>query len=328
MSSSESNKKSQAKNPAQKSSQKLSKAEAERRTFHRQQMQNAEILMPDLDPDEPVQLGKLQRFDELICTRLRMLGYPGTSNWDRLPQSCRPMVLARKLAGNSPSISQADIAVLADRIGWLQRNCFRWPVRNGYAEYFARRADKPLSGRSEKINGGVASDVAPPERRNASSQPKDSQPELRNAAIDDAFAMTKKLDELGAAGPPITASTSEASASERSPVHGTNLASARVGSGVSSGGSDWTSWAAEVRRRRPETVPQMPQRPNTFGKEFPIPKAKALLVAVAVGKPIAEQISNAQILLDDRAELYAALKHGTQAQEDLLNILACLGLEL
>jgi len=301
-----------------KSSQQLSKAEAGRRAFHRQQIQNPEILMPDLDPDEPVLLGKLQRFDELICTRLRMLGYPGTGNGDRPPQSCRPMVLARKLAGNSPSISQADIAVLADRIGWLQRNCFRWPVRNGYAEYFARRDDKPLSERSAKINGGVASDVAPPERRNASSQPKDSQPELPNAAIDDAFAMIKKPDELGAADPPITASASAVSASERSPVQETNLASARVSLGVSGGGSDWTLWAAEVRRRRPETVPQMPQRPKTFGKEFPIPKAKALLVAVALEKPIAEQVSKAQALLEDRAELYAALKHGNQAREDLL----------
>lgn len=324
MSSSKSNQESQGKNFGQK----LSKADAERKAFHRQQMQNPEILMPNLDPDKPVLLGELQRFDELICTRLRMLGYPGTGNGDRQPQSCRPMVLARKMAGNPASISQADIAVLADRIGWLQRNCFRWSVRNGYAEYFASRYASRLSDNSGKVIEVAASDAAPPEGRKASSKSQDGHPRHPNAAIDDAFAMIKKLDEQVAADLPITASASSVPASEVSRVYGTGSASDRLGSAGSSGGSEWTSWAGEVRRRRPETVPQMPQRPKTFGKEFPIPKAKALLVAVAVEQPIAEQICKAELLLEDRAELYAALKHGNQAQEDLLNILAYLGLEL
>ena len=82
MANSKSGEQSHGKNTAQK----FSKADTERRAFHRQQLQNPDILIPDLDPDKPVLLGDLQRFDELICTRLRMLGYPGTGSPDRLRQ--------------------------------------------------------------------------------------------------------------------------------------------------------------------------------------------------------------------------------------------------
>lgn len=304
------------------------KADAERRAFHRQQLQNPDILMPDLDPDKPVPLGGLQRFDDLICTRLRMLGYPGTGKTDRPPQSCRPMVLARKLAGNSQSLSQAEIAVLADRIGWLQRNCFRWSVRNGYAEYFASREAKSSSDNSDKIGEIAASDPAPPERRNASNEPKDCQKGFPNTAIEDAFSMIKKLDELSEADLTTPASAKSISASERPPLQAASLTSDRLSSVESGGGSDWTSLAAEVRRRRPQEVPQKPQRPRTFGKEFPIPKAKALLIATALEKPIAEQIEKARVLLNDREELRSALAHSIKAREDLLDIFANLGLDL
>lgn len=311
-----------------KSGQKLSKAEAGRRAFHRQQIQNPEILMPDLDPDEPVLLGKLQRFDELICTRLRMLGYPGTGNGDRPPKSCRPMVLARKLAGKSQSISQADIAVLADRIGWLQRNCFRWSVRNGYAEYFARRDAKPSSEMSENINEGAASDAASSEVQNALSEAKESKHEPPIAAFEDGFANIKLLVEPVVAGPSTSASQSSFSASERTPVLATGSASDELVSAESSDGSQWPSWAAEIRRRRPEQVPQMPERPRTYALDFPVSKAKALLYTVAKQHPIAEQITKARSLLEDRAELYQALTHGDQVREDLINVFASLGLEL
>lgn len=324
MANSKSGEQSQGKNTAQK----FSKADAERRAFHRQQLQNPDILIPDLDPDKPVLLGDLQRFDELICTRLRMLGYPGTGSPDRLPQSCRPMVLARKLAGGSQGLSKAEISILADRIGWLQRNCFRWSARNGYADYFASRVANPPSKSTDKIIKSATSEFAPTERRNASNEGCESDPKAQITPSDDVFTRIRKADEQVSVDPPTSATQRLVSDAGGARVSTSHRAVGNLASAVNGGGSEWSIWSTEILRRQPKEVPQMPQRPRTYGKEFPVPKAKALLVAVALQKPIGEQIRLARDLLDDRFELAEALKHGEQAKEDLLNILACLGLEL
>jgi hypothetical protein len=323
-----SNSKSGEQSRGKYSGQKLSKTDAERRAFHRQQLQNPDILIPDLDPDKPVLLGELQRFDELICTRLRMLGYPGTGSPDGPPQSCRPMVLARKLAGGSQDLSKAEISVLADRIGWLQRNYFRWGVRNGYAEYFASRGANSPSENTDKIIKVAASDTAPPERRNASNEGYESDPKAQTTPSDDVFTSIRKLGEQASVDPPRSVSQRLGSDADDASDFTSHRAAGDLASAESSGGSEWSIWATEIVRRQPKQVPQMPQRPRTFGKEFPIPKAKALLVAVALQKTVSEQIRLARDLLEDRDELYQALKHGDQAREDLLNIFACLGLEL
>ncbi|MEE4209948.1 MAG: hypothetical protein V2I43_11835 [Parvularcula sp.] len=318
----------QGENSGQKDQKETSKAEAERKAFHRQQLKNPAILMPDLDPDMPVQLGKLELFDELICTRLRMLGYPGTGKADRKPQSCRPMTLARKLARGSPDISRDDINILADRIAWLQRNPFRWSVRNGYAEYFAKRGARTASGRSETKTEIASSDSGLAAERNAYGKDHESSREPEAAASEDVFDRIKKLDQQVPAGPVNSASQGLISDADSERVHTSGGAEIDLASAASGGGSEWSTWAAEVRRRIPEDVPRTPNRPRTFAKAFPIPKAKELLLAVVMEEPIAEQMRLAHDLLDDRSELYAALTHGEQAREDLLNVLACLGLEL
>lgn len=312
----------------QKSGQKFSKAEGERRVFHRQQMQNPEILMPDLDPDKPVQLGELQRFDQLICTRLRKLGYPGTGNGNRPPQPCRPMVLARKLAGNPPSISQADIALLSDRIGWLQRNCFRWSARNGYADYFASRNAKPSPESSGNANAVAVSHIDLSEGQDLSSKAKHSELEPPSASLDGVFDKRETLSEQFVADTSPAAFQSSFLPSPTTPVCATGNASDELESVGGSGGSEWSVWEAEVLRLRPAKVPQMPDRPKTYAIKFPIEKGRDFLYAVAKQKPIAEQIEKARALLQDRSELYQALTHDVQAREDLLNAFASLGLEL
>lgn len=133
------------------------KIDAERRSFHRQQLAVLPTLIPGLDPDPPVQLCDVTRaFDRLIIVQLKRNGWPGTGKTREQfeadpPAPVKGAVLAKKLArGND--LTPAEIDLLTDRIKWLQRNPFRWEARDGYA---AVAAAKGASEALQKPSGDI-----------------------------------------------------------------------------------------------------------------------------------------------------------------------------
>lgn len=113
------------------------KIDAERRSFHRQQLAVLPTLIPGLDPDPPVQLCDVTRaFDRLILVQLKRNGWPATGKTREQfeadpPAPVKGAVLAKKLArGNGLTLAQIEL--LTARIKWLQRNPFRWEARDGY----------------------------------------------------------------------------------------------------------------------------------------------------------------------------------------------------
>lgn len=296
-----------------------SASQARREAFHRQQLAHPDVLMPALDPDKPVALGELQRFDEPILHRLRMGGYPGTGRTGGQPKAARNLRLARKIASGSPALSDTDIECIGRRIGWLQRNTFRWNVRNGYAEYFAQRGDTP----------------APAEPTNCSQKPA-ARGEINKdrPAPNDISGGASSAHDLDLFGPersdkPVGIEAAAAAFdSAKEPLNGPDRPTTIPWRTDNPEHSKWSSWAGEINRRRPADVPQLPSRPKTFALEFPVAKAKELLYAIAKQKPIAAQVDLAVQLRDDRNELRRALMHDDQACEDILDAFAHLGVDI
>jgi hypothetical protein len=148
---------------------------ADRQNFHRRQVQCPEVLICELDPDQPIILAKhLGIFDDVILSELRKRGWPDTSKKADPPKRAKGSTLAAKIAKRN-TLSAEDIEQLAARINWLQNNAFRWNVRNGYPDYFAskERAGPSQAGIKDAISPEVASseEQAPP--RNVPERLKD-----------------------------------------------------------------------------------------------------------------------------------------------------------
>jgi len=175
------------------------KMETAREAFHRQQMAHPDVLTPNLDPDPPVLLGALSRFDKPILMALKKHGYPGTGGTKAAPIPVRSGTLAQKIASGSASLSKADKELIAARIGWLQRNAFRWPARNGYGHYFDQRSRAVASKlvvQSEET--GVATEAEIPTQATPAGliSSADQGAEAARDELQELFDEIDKLDEL------------------------------------------------------------------------------------------------------------------------------------
>ena len=318
---------------------------AERQNFHRRQMQNPDVLISALDPDPPVILpSHLYIYDGIIMSELRARGFPNTSGNCVLPKAAKGSSLAKKLTRQG-QVSSDDVTILAARINWLQNNTFRWNTRDGYAAYFADKAAQ--SSRKPSVRRDGASDMAAPgnpeqappspNADDIGAQDDEQAPNLpakaatERASPEEAMRLT---DNVGSVSDKNDASANTNHHREPAEPIFINEGDTRYGATPNDdvdvpqpdnpGGH-----AGRVYADMPNqvTTPDYPDRPKTFGKEFPVPKASAFLVANALRKPLDEQRRLGWTLINDPEELAAALAHGELAKTDLLNAFGKLGLK-
>lgn len=307
---------------------KKNAADDARRAFHVHQISNSGIDLSAFDPDPPVELGTLQRFDGPIQSLLEAKGYNQADKPSGgPPKSVRVRNMAQKIGCNN-CLSEDEIETIARRIGWLQRNEFRWDARNGYEALFASKpcrskaAKGPGKGAETKAQAAAREPVAPgvpdllpaPTDRTGrhfvapvgpsdvgtlfESEPPISQPPAR---ADD--------DIGGLADEPYSGQSSRFLSWPGNPSH-------------------WAEWSDRINKAIPKDAPITPPKPKTYAKEFPVEKAKSFLLSIVTDKPIDRQVQTGKLLRDDREQLHQALTHDDRARDDILDAFAHLGIDL
>ncbi len=313
----------------------ISKSE-QRQRFHRQQMACPDVLIDALDPDAPVLLpAHLTQYDPIIRHQLRNRGWPNTSGNGSPPKMTKGTSLARKIA-KGRGMSEEDIALLANRINWMQNNSFRWNMRDGYDAYFSAKAasgghqEAVEQNRSTKIENSIG--------------PSDGGARDINVSNGTLGASAESLQQ-SSLGP------STPSNQMRGAIHQTQRAQSRqaekhrgpifISADDPLPGDSATDVISRGFPAEPELQPaphiagssshfdgpNLPDRPKTFGKTFPIAKASAFLVSNATGSAIEEQLRLGEALINDPDELRASLAHSEQARIDILNAFGKLGLK-
>jgi hypothetical protein len=179
-----------------------------RQDFHRKQMANPDVLMPDLDPDPPISLpANLTKFENAILVALQIKRGSKSNGLAHPSKDVRPTVLARKIASGS-GLGQADIGIIAKRIGWLQRNWFRRRLSNGYQSYFASRSAKRPSSNTRASPKADKPDelIKPTDGRDV--ELKASVGESPNPALVEKAAILTDIEQLDASSDPSFAPNS------------------------------------------------------------------------------------------------------------------------
>ncbi len=318
---------------------------AERQSFHRRQLSTSDVLINDLDPDPPIILpSHLHIYDGVIMSELRARGFPNTSKNGGPAKAAKGSTLARKITRQG-QVSANDVATLAARINWLQNNTFRWNVRDGYAEYFAAKPARSAKKHSTRrvAASAVAAPVKPEQAAPTPNADDVVAQNIEDAPNFPAKSVTESASPEEAKRP--TESVGAVSNNDdafagtdhhREPAEPIFIKEGDTRYGTmpnddidvpqpdKSGGHAGRASAVIPNQ---VTTPDYPDKPKTFGKEFPVPKASAFLVANALRKPLDEQRRLGWTLINDPEELAAALAHGELAKTDLLNAFGKLGLK-
>jgi len=304
------------------------RTDAARREFHALQMREKHVSLAALDPDPPVELGNLQRFDGLILSLLQARGYNQTGMPSGAPRkSARVQRMAKKI-GKANHLSDAEIKILAARIGWLQRNEFRWEARNGYDKILAFGRSKPKA----------------PKGPTKAAKPKDPTAAAAPAAPDLPVVMPAPVDrpdrhQAAPAEPsgdatlfgfeaPVSQPLAQADHDSVSPAQGSSSGQRDRFAGWPGNPTQWAEWSDRIRKAKPKGASIAPPKPKTFAKEFPVEKAKSFLLSIVTDKPIDRLVQTGTVLRDDRTQLHQALTHSEGARNDILNAFAHLGIDL
>ena len=304
------------------------RTDAKRREFHAFQMREKHVSLAALDPDPPVELGNLQRFDGLILSLLQARGYNQTGMPSGAPRkSVRLRRMAQKIA-KYDSLSDAEIEILAARIGWLQRNYFRLDARNGYDKILAFGRSKPKAAKGPtkadepKGSTGGAAPAAPhlPVVRSAPVEHPDCHQAAPAEPSGDATLFGFEA--------PVSQPRAQADHNSVSPVQGSSSGQRDRFVGWPGNPTQWAEWSDRIRKAKPKGASIAPPKPKTFAKEFPVEKAARLLFLIATDKPV-DMLKQAGLLLrDDRTQLHQALTHSDRARDDILDAFAHLGIDL
>lgn len=307
---------------------KSSLLDIERTRFHEQQMGDLTLLMPALDPDPPIDLGELQRFDRWIISTLQSNGYGRVGMASGVPRKAvRLRSLANRL-GRGHGLSDEDIETIAQRIGWLQRNEFRWEARDGYE---ALAASKPRKKRDAKgPKDGVATNAPTGPGGPPASVGPDTMHSFNGRRSERFDAPVERVNTD--ASSQYESRNIEASADAIRGTDGTSrsLSSTPIDrfTGWPGNPAYWASWSDQVRKAMPTNAPIHPPKPKTFAKTFPVEKAKTFLLAIYLEKSLDDLLTTGRDLLDDREQLHQALTCDERARDEILDAFAKLGLEL
>ncbi|MXP14503.1 hypothetical protein GRI44_07040 [Altererythrobacter confluentis] len=315
--------------------------DTDRQNFHRRQVQCPDVLICELDPDPPIILPKhLGIFDGVILSALRTRGWPNTSKKSGPPRRAKGSSLAAKMAKRN-LLSTQDIEQLAARINWLQNNAFRWNARDGYAGYFASRDNAGLS-----VTSSTTTTVPCANK----SEEQASTPNLpRTITNDDSYPHQPRVEPEYKPGPKeVSDATVFGSNSvgndQNLPAHSSDTKQSSGTNFITEDAPPYLN-APQPNPVRPQHLefesnidrslsngrpqnftPELPDRPKTYGTDFPIAKAKNFLMANAKQLPIKTQLELGRILIEDPQQLASALKHSERARVDLLNAFGKLGL--
>ena len=337
------------------------KIEANRRSFHRQQMALLPRLIPGLDPDPPVLLCEVTgAFDHLIIVQLKRNGWPATGKTKEQfeadpPAPVKGAVLARKLArGND--LTSAEIDLLTNRIKWLQRNPFRWEARDGYAALAAAKRESEVSreppGAIAEVGNSASSDthetaakksvdeaeVAPrsdpfhavtvtatDDRDTAATMPAPGEC-ATNASVQSLSEDTPSVADY----PILNEPNRPAEASELAAV-ADKCETARAALNGSSDSEDFPSFedygkAVGVTNSHHNDARFVSLRTGHI-KSVEGEEVRSLLYAIFYRKPPDEIHRRAKALAADKAQLSAAMSGPQSTREDIIEAFAKLGLE-
>lgn len=301
---------------------------ADRKSFHTRQMSQKALSLAAFDPDPPVELGNLQRFDGLILSLLQARGYNQTGMPSGAPRkSARVRKMAHKI-GEKNGLSDAEIKILAARIGWLQRNDFRWEARNGYDSILALKPSKPKAAKGAPKAAGskgrtAAAAQAAPHVSVAMPAPVEH-PDRHQAAP----AESSGDATLFGFEAPVSQPRAQADYNDVSPVQGSSSGQRDRFVGWPGNPTQWAEWSDRIRKAKPKGAPMTPPKPKTFAKQFPVEKARSFLFLIATDKPVDRLVEAGLLLRDDRTQLHQALTHSDRARDDILDAFAHLGIDL
>lgn len=304
------------------------RTDAKRREFHAFQMREKHVNLAALDPDPPVELANLQRFDGTLLSLLEARGYNQADMASgALPKSARVQRMAKKI-GEENHLSDAEIKILAARIGWLQRNYFRLDARNGYDKILAFGRSKPKAAKgatkADEPNGSTAA-AAPAAPHVPVVMPAPVEhPDCHQAAP----AEPSGDATLFGFEAPVSQPRAQADYNDVSPVQGSSSGQRDRFVGWPGNPTQWAEWSDRIRKAKPKGAPMAPPKPKTFAKEFPVEKAASFLFLIATDKPVERLVQAGLLLRDDRAQLHQALTHSDRARDDILDAFAHLGIDL